>query len=64
MSSPFPCGGIGQKPCPPQPANIKLDPNLQYGVDEDGVLHVHKEGFWHKVLDDLGNAIGETKFGE
>ena len=59
----FPCGGENQPACPPTPA-VEKDPNLQYGTDEEGNLHVHKEGFWHKIADSIGNAIGEAKFGE
>lgn len=63
VPNPFPkCGGPNEPACPSQPATLTLsDGTVLKGT-------VHKEhGFHHffeEVLDGLGNAIGEAKFGQ
>lgn len=58
--NPFP-----PKQSPPTPALEKTQPPAacpECGSTEKPSKHCHH--FWHDVLDGLGNAIGEAKFGE
>lgn len=58
----FPCGQPGQPACPP--TNAVVPAGAQLGTDASGALHIHKEGFWQRLEESVGNAIGEAKFGE
>lgn len=73
--NPFPrCGGTNEPACQPTSA-LKTNPDWHYAVDAGGAnwvckvqgehtAHnwepVKKEGFWHKVEDSVGNALGEA----
>jgi hypothetical protein len=68
-----PCGGPNQPACPPQPtvitegdiaaAFMSMTPEQQKAGVAANTDHPHHH-FWHKFIDDLGNAIGEAKFGQ
>lgn len=65
--NPFPCGGPGQPACPPTPAAavgavMNLTPEERQQALDAHQDHPHHH-FWQKFFDDLGNAIGEAKFG-
>jgi len=69
-----PCGGQGQPACPPENSLVlapsseialsfmNLPPDEQKAAIAANTGHPHHH-FWHKFIDDLGNAIGEAKFG-
>lgn len=46
--NPFPCGGRGQRPCPPTPAAVTNDP-LQYTLAD---MHAYGEECFQKGMRD------------
>jgi hypothetical protein len=57
--NPFPCGGIGQKPCPPEPAVILLGEKFAYTKTE---MHAYGDACYLKGRQD--EAAGVPLAGE
>ena len=67
--NPFPCGGKNQPACPPTETLMafqSLTPEQIKAAHEEIEKSnpLPKEHWWHKAFHDLGNAIGEAKFGQ